>query len=137
MQEQGAGLHTSPSVLETVLKYGATIGVLSYGVGFLLLTEEFGSYPLAVSDVAYNAPEIIGFGAILLMLFALVVFAPFVIRFAVESFKAEIGRPAGSSLLGSLGWNIAREFLSSGPHSLFSRMHLNNGTATPSTGLDP
>jgi hypothetical protein len=40
-------------------------------------------------------------------------------------------------LLGSLGWNIAREFLSGGPHSLFSRMHLNNGNATPSPGLNP
>ena len=46
-------------------------------------------------------------------------------------------RMGNYALLGSLGWNIAREFLSSGPHSLFSRMHLNNGTATPSTGLDP
>src|SRR5450759_4560950 len=46
-------------------------------------------------------------------------------------------RMGNYALLGSLGWNIAREFLSSGPRSLFSRMHLNNGTATPSTGLDP
>jgi hypothetical protein len=46
-------------------------------------------------------------------------------------------RMGNYALLGSLGWNIAREFLSSGPHSLFSRMHLNNGTATPSTGLNP
>jgi hypothetical protein len=46
-------------------------------------------------------------------------------------------RMGNYALLGSLGWNIAREFLSSGPHSLFSRMHLNNGAATPSTGLNP
>src|ERR1022692_4278914 len=46
-------------------------------------------------------------------------------------------RMGNYALLGSLGWNIAREFLSGGPHSLFSRMHLNNGTAAPSTGLTP
>src|SRR5664279_1521408 len=45
-------------------------------------------------------------------------------------------RMGSYALLGSLGWNIAREFLSGGPHSLFSRMHLNNGTATPSTDLN-
>jgi len=46
-------------------------------------------------------------------------------------------RMGNYALLGTLGWNIAREFLSGGPHSLFSRMHLNNGTAAPSTGLNP
>ena len=46
-------------------------------------------------------------------------------------------RMGNYALLGTLGWNIAREFLSGGSHSLFSRMHLNNGTATPSTGLNP
>ena len=46
-------------------------------------------------------------------------------------------RMGNYALLGTLGWNIAREFLSGGTHSLFSRMHLNNGTATPSTDLNP
>ena len=45
-------------------------------------------------------------------------------------------RMGNYALLGSLGRNIAREFLSGGPHSLFSRMHLNNGNATPSPGVN-
>ena len=46
-------------------------------------------------------------------------------------------RMGNYALLGSLGWNIAREFLSGGPHSLFSRMHLNNGQAAPGSGPNP
>ncbi len=46
-------------------------------------------------------------------------------------------RMGNYALLATLGWNIAREFLSGGPHSLFSRMHLNNGTATSSAGVSP
>ena len=33
--------------------------------------------------------------------------------------------------------NIALEFLYSGPHSLLSRMHLNNGHGAPNPGLEP
>jgi hypothetical protein len=55
-----------------------------------------------------------------------------------DRYDAKDGFRMGNyALLGSLAWNIAREFLSSSPHSLFSRMHLNNGSAQPSTGLNP
>jgi len=36
-------------------------------------------------------------------------------------------RMGNYSLLGYMGGNIALEFFYSGPHSLLSRMHLNNG----------
>ena len=35
------------------------------------------------------------------------------------------------SLLGYIGSNIALEFFYSGPHSLLTRMHLNNGHGAP------
>jgi hypothetical protein len=41
-------------------------------------------------------------------------------------------RMGNYSLLGYVGGNMALEFLYSGPHSLLSRMHLNNGRGAPS-----
>ena len=41
------------------------------------------------------------------------------------------------TLLGSVGGNIAFEFLYGGPHSLLSRMHLGNGPGAPSVGSNP
>ena len=41
------------------------------------------------------------------------------------------------SLLGSVGGNIAMEFFFSGPHSLLSRMHLNNTRGAPSSSPNP
>jgi hypothetical protein len=41
------------------------------------------------------------------------------------------------SLLGYVGGNIALEFLFSGPHSLLSRMHLNNAHGAPAAGSNP
>jgi hypothetical protein len=41
------------------------------------------------------------------------------------------------SLLGYVGANIALEFVYSGPHSLLSRMHLNNPHGAPSAGSGP
>jgi hypothetical protein len=38
------------------------------------------------------------------------------------------------SLLGYMGGNVALEFLYSGPHSLLSRLHLNNGHGAPGSG---
>jgi hypothetical protein len=43
-------------------------------------------------------------------------------------------RMGNYSLLGYLGGNIALEFLYSGPHSLISRMHLNNSHGAPASG---
>jgi len=40
-------------------------------------------------------------------------------------------------LLGYVGWNIAREFLPGGPHSMFSHMHLHNGQAAPAQSSNP
>jgi hypothetical protein len=41
------------------------------------------------------------------------------------------------SLLGYMGGNIALEFLYGGPHSLLSRMHLNNRHGAPDPGSRP
>src|SRR6202161_925013 len=41
------------------------------------------------------------------------------------------------TLLGSVGGNIAFEFLYGGPPSLLSRMHLGNGPGAPSVGSNP
>jgi len=50
---------------------------------------------------------------------------------------AEAFRMGNYSLLGYVGGNIALEFLYSGPHSLLSRMHLNNGHGAPPPGSTP
>jgi hypothetical protein len=44
-------------------------------------------------------------------------------------------RMGNYAMLGYVGGNIALEFLYSGPHSLLSRMHLNNGHGAPSNGI--
>ncbi len=46
-------------------------------------------------------------------------------------------RMGNYSLLGYAGGNIALEFLYSGPHSLVSRMHLNNAHGAPNPGSSP
>jgi hypothetical protein len=46
-------------------------------------------------------------------------------------------RMGNYSLLGYVGGNIALEFLYSGPHSLISRMHLNNAHGAPNPGSSP
>jgi hypothetical protein len=46
-------------------------------------------------------------------------------------------RMGNYSVLGYVGGNIALEFLYSGPHSLLSRMHLNNGHGAPASGSQP
>lgn len=46
-------------------------------------------------------------------------------------------RMGNYSLLGYMGGNVALEFLYSGPHSLLSRMHLNNGHGAPPPGSTP
>lgn len=46
-------------------------------------------------------------------------------------------RMGNYSLLGYVGGNVALEFLYSGPHSLLSRMHLNNGHGAPDPGSNP
>jgi len=46
-------------------------------------------------------------------------------------------RMGSFNLLQDVGGNIALEFLYSGPHSLLSRMHLNNGHGAPNPGLEP
>jgi hypothetical protein len=46
-------------------------------------------------------------------------------------------RMGNYSLLGYVGGNVALEFLYSGPHSLLTRMHLNNGHAAPVSGSNP
>jgi hypothetical protein len=43
-------------------------------------------------------------------------------------------RMGNYNLLGSVGGNIALEFIYGGPHSLLSRMHLNNTHAAPALG---
>jgi len=46
-------------------------------------------------------------------------------------------RMGNYTMLGYVGGNIALEFLYSGPHSLLTRMHLNNGHGAPSPGSNP
>jgi hypothetical protein len=46
-------------------------------------------------------------------------------------------RMGNYGLLGYVAQNIALEFLYSGPHSLLSRMHLNNGHGAPGSGSQP
>jgi len=46
-------------------------------------------------------------------------------------------RMGNYNLLQYVGANIALEFLYSGPHSLLTRMHLNNGHGAPHAGLEP
>lgn len=46
-------------------------------------------------------------------------------------------RMGNYSLLGYIGGNVALEFVYSGPHSLLSRMHLNNGHAAPAASSIP
>jgi hypothetical protein len=46
-------------------------------------------------------------------------------------------RMGNYTMLGYVGGNVALEFLYSGPHSLLSRMHLNNGHGAPSPGSNP
>jgi hypothetical protein len=46
-------------------------------------------------------------------------------------------RMGNYSILGYVGGNIALEFLYSGPHSMLSRMHLNNGHGAPNPGSNP
>jgi hypothetical protein len=46
-------------------------------------------------------------------------------------------RMGNYSLLGYMGGNVALEFIYSGPHSLLSRMHLNNAHGAPSPGSNP
>ena len=46
-------------------------------------------------------------------------------------------RMGNYSLVGYVAGNIALEFLYSGPHSLLSRMHLNNGHGALNPGLEP
>jgi hypothetical protein len=52
-----------------------------------------------------------------------------------DRFGAKDGFRIGNySLLVYAGGNIALEFLHSGPHSLLSRMHLNNAHGAPGPG---
>lgn len=46
-------------------------------------------------------------------------------------------RMGNYTMLGYVGGNIALEFLYSGPHSLLSRMHLNNGHGASGPGANP
>ncbi len=46
-------------------------------------------------------------------------------------------RMGNYNLLAYMGGNVALEFLYSGPHSLLSRMHLNNAHGAPSPGSTP
>jgi len=46
-------------------------------------------------------------------------------------------RMGNYSLLGYVGGNVALEFFYSGPHSLLTRMHLNNGHRAPDPGSQP
>ena len=46
-------------------------------------------------------------------------------------------RMGNYSLLAYVGGNVALEFLYSGPHSLLTRMHLNNGHGAPTAGSKP
>ncbi len=55
-----------------------------------------------------------------------------------ERYNAEDGFRMGNySLLGYVAGNVALEFLYRGPHSLLSRMHLNNGHGAPDPGGNP
>jgi len=49
----------------------------------------------------------------------------------------DVLRMGNYNLLEFVVGNIALEFLYSGPHSLLSRMHLNNGHGAPNPGLEP
>ena len=46
-------------------------------------------------------------------------------------------RMGSYDMLENVAGNISLEFLYSGPHSLLSRMHLNNGHGAPNPGLEP
>ena len=46
-------------------------------------------------------------------------------------------RMGNYTMLGYVGGNIALEFVYSGPHSLLSRMHLNNTHGGPASGSNP
>ena len=46
-------------------------------------------------------------------------------------------RMGSYTMLGYVGGNISMEFLYSGPHSLLTRLHLNNGRGAPNPGLEP
>ena len=46
-------------------------------------------------------------------------------------------RMGNYTMLWYVGGNVALEFLYSGPHSLLSRMHLNNAHGAPATGSNP
>ncbi len=46
-------------------------------------------------------------------------------------------RMGNYSMLGYIGGNVALEFIYSGPHSLVSRMHLNNRHGAPDSGSKP
>jgi|HubBroStandDraft_6_1064221.scaffolds.fasta_scaffold02266_5 hypothetical protein len=46
-------------------------------------------------------------------------------------------RMGNYTMLGYVGANVSLEFLYSGPHSLLSRMHLNNAHGAPSSGSNP
>jgi hypothetical protein len=46
-------------------------------------------------------------------------------------------RMGNYTMLGYVGGNLALEFLYSGPHSLLSRMHLNNAHGAPSSSSNP
>jgi hypothetical protein len=46
-------------------------------------------------------------------------------------------RMGSYSMVGYVAGNIGLEFLYSGPHSLLTRMHLNNGHGAPNSGLEP
>jgi hypothetical protein len=46
-------------------------------------------------------------------------------------------RMGSCNLLENVAGNISLEFLYSGPHSLLSRMHLNNGHGAPNPGSEP
>jgi len=53
-------------------------------------------------------------------------------------YRAEDALRMGNySLLAYVGGNVALEFLYSGPHSLLSRMHLNNSHGAPAPGSQP
>jgi len=46
-------------------------------------------------------------------------------------------RMGNYALLGYVGWNIAREFVRGGPHSMFSRVHMDNSHAAPAQSSNP
>ena len=61
---------------------------------------------------------------------ALAVYGWYPRRYGVK----DVFRMGNYTLLESVGGNIALEFLYSGPHSLLSRMHLNNSHGSPNKG---